>query len=222
MVSDIGAARFAAGVSSPATMPTTTLRRRHQSIVAQPGILNAARSVRLHDAWLCRCRCQRDADLRQFSAGGCGRGICGKAKKKNAEEFRRFARFELATARDVLIRDEVQFAAAQRGLSSDDKKLIDLVMTQYMQQRITEAGGSIEIARQKSLADGMTFEEMLHKHKRELTNELFSPASSHASHPGLMSMTCGSFTRQTSISCTANETWRSPRDQDRSRTSGRR
>jgi parvulin-like peptidyl-prolyl isomerase len=96
-----------------------------------------------------------------------------KAKDMDAEQFRRFARGELENARDLSIRDEVEFAAADRGLSPDDKKLIDMVMTQYLQQKITEAGGSVELAKRKALTEGLTFEQLLHKHLRELTWDLY-------------------------------------------------
>jgi parvulin-like peptidyl-prolyl isomerase len=99
--------------------------------------------------------------------------LAAKATEMDAAEFRSYARRELENARSTSIQDEVEFAAADRGLSADDKKIVELVMTQYLQQKITEAGGSIELARRKSEAEGLTFEQMMHKHHREITWELY-------------------------------------------------
>jgi parvulin-like peptidyl-prolyl isomerase len=97
-----------------------------------------------------------------------------KAKEMDPEEFRRFARIELEKAREASIQDEVRFAAADQGLTPDEKKIIDAVMTQYMQKKITDAGGSVELAKRRALADGLTFEQLLHKQLRLITWDLYS------------------------------------------------
>jgi parvulin-like peptidyl-prolyl isomerase len=72
-----------------------------------------------------------------------------------------------------LIRDELQFAAAVRALDSDDKDLVNRLTVQYRQQLLTDAGGSVELARRKAEADGTTLEDKVQDEYRRLMTQVF-------------------------------------------------
>ena len=57
------------------------------------------------------------------------------------------------------ITNELEFAAAQRNISEEDQQIAAIVTTQYRQKEITKAGGSLAIARARSLEEGIDFDE---------------------------------------------------------------
>ncbi len=96
-----------------------------------------------------------------------------KAAQMSAEEFREFATMNLVQARNELISSEEAYATAMLHLSDDDKKLIDQIMMRLRTQKITEAGGSLELAKRKAIANGTTFDEMMHDEMRRITYDLY-------------------------------------------------
>lgn len=99
--------------------------------------------------------------------------FAAKAREMDAERFREFARREVERQRQELIADEVEYAAAERELTDDDKKLVDMLTMQYRQKTVIEAGGSVELAKRKAIAEGTTFDEMVQQQHRRLMRDLF-------------------------------------------------
>jgi len=66
----------------------------------------------------------------------------------------------------VLVRTELEFAAAQRNLDDHDRKLADQLTMQWRQQQITKAGGSLEQARSRARADGRDFDDLVQEQYR--------------------------------------------------------
>jgi parvulin-like peptidyl-prolyl isomerase len=93
-----------------------------------------------------------------------------KAKKLDADSFRKQAKLDIDRRIQELVRLELFYAAAQRTLGPDDKKLADLLTVQWRMQQITRAGGSVELARRNARDEfGTDFDEMAQEQSR---NEL--------------------------------------------------
>jgi parvulin-like peptidyl-prolyl isomerase len=99
--------------------------------------------------------------------------FAAKAREMDADRFREFARHEVERQRQELIADEVEYAAAQRELGDDDKKLVDALTMQYRQKTVIEAGGSVELAKRKAITEGTTFDEMVQQQNRRIMRDLF-------------------------------------------------
>jgi parvulin-like peptidyl-prolyl isomerase len=96
-----------------------------------------------------------------------------KAAQMSAEEFRDFAASNLSQALGELIRSEEEYATAVLHLSEDDKKLVEAILMRLRTQKIIEAGGSLELAKRKAIADGTNFDDMMHQEMRRITWELY-------------------------------------------------
>lgn len=71
------------------------------------------------------------------------------------------------------IGDELAYSAAQRSLSQEDKTRVDAATERWRQRQITDAGGSLQLARQKAQADGDDFDKMVQRQARRFTIELY-------------------------------------------------
>src|SRR5207248_5075745 len=80
-------------------------------------------------------------------------------------------RDDIRNTRDELIRIELFYAAAQRTLDAEDKRLADVLTINWRMQQITQAGGSVELARRKAHEEfGADFDELVQERSRiELT-----------------------------------------------------
>jgi parvulin-like peptidyl-prolyl isomerase len=96
-----------------------------------------------------------------------------KARELAPEEFRNFAMGLIQNQIQELVNDEVLFAAAQRALNEDDQKLADAITQQWRLQQITLAGGSLEVAKAKSAADGDDFEELVKRQYRKYMIDVY-------------------------------------------------
>jgi parvulin-like peptidyl-prolyl isomerase len=72
-----------------------------------------------------------------------------------------------------MIHDEEFYEIAMLHLSDDDKKLVEAIIMRDRQQKIIEAGGSLELAKRKALAEGTTFDDMMRDDQRHMTWELY-------------------------------------------------
>ncbi len=96
-----------------------------------------------------------------------------KARELDSDKYRLFAMGLIQNQIQELINDEVLFAAAQRALSEDDRKIVDGMTLQWRLQQITQAGGSVQIARSKALADGDDFDELARQQFRRNMIEIY-------------------------------------------------
>jgi parvulin-like peptidyl-prolyl isomerase len=94
-----------------------------------------------------------------------------KAQRLDPGNFRREIRDDIRNTRDELIRIELFYAAAQRTLDADDKRLADVLTINWRMQQITQAGGSVELARRKAREEfGADFDDLVQERSRiELT-----------------------------------------------------
>jgi len=100
--------------------------------------------------------------------------LAAKAREMDPASFRIYARELLKRQREEMIQSEREYAAAERLLTPDDKKLIDqMAMPRFYQQKVIEAGGSVEQAKRKAKAEGDDFDEMLRREHRKQMQELF-------------------------------------------------
>ena len=90
-----------------------------------------------------------------------------KARELKSAEFRKFAMELIDNQVHELVNDELLFAAAQRALSDEDQKVVDGVTLQWRMQQITQAGGSLQIARSKAAAEGDDFDELAKQQYRK-------------------------------------------------------
>lgn len=96
--------------------------------------------------------------------------LAANAPNMNDKQFRAFARDILGREVQNFIRAELEYEAASRHLNDDDKKLADASTIQWRKKKITEAGGSVEVARRRAAAEGFDFDDMVdQQHKLEVT-----------------------------------------------------
>ena len=94
--------------------------------------------------------------------------LAARAKELDAQRFKVVADKEIKQQIYALRNLELEYAAAERNLDQRDKDLADLLTQQWRQRQITQAGGSIElarknapeIARRERLNPNATFDEL--------------------------------------------------------------
>lgn len=96
-----------------------------------------------------------------------------KARELKSDQYRLFAMGLIQNQVQELINDEVLYAAAQRALSEDDRRMVDGMTLQWRLQQITQAGGSVQIARSKAAADGDDFDELARQQYRKNMIEVY-------------------------------------------------
>lgn len=100
--------------------------------------------------------------------------LAAKAPQLSEQQFRAFATSEINRRIMGLQRDELVYGAADRNLEEDDRKLAEQLTMRYRTQLITDAGGSVELARMKAGADGLDFdEEVLDQYRRYMTEVFY-------------------------------------------------
>jgi parvulin-like peptidyl-prolyl isomerase len=99
--------------------------------------------------------------------------LAAKARDMDAKQFRQYALQKLTEAREYCINNELEFAAAQRNLDEKDRQLADKLTTAWRQRQITEAGGSLELARRMATADGLNFEEQVQEQYRKYMTQIY-------------------------------------------------
>lgn len=99
--------------------------------------------------------------------------LAAKAREMGADTFHQYAAQQLNKSRDYFINNELVFAAAQRTLNKKERDLADVLTTAWRQRKITESGGSIELARRAAQADGLSFDEMVHEQYRTFMAQIY-------------------------------------------------
>jgi parvulin-like peptidyl-prolyl isomerase len=88
------------------------------------------------------------------------------AHEEDPVRFRQFAMQEISGRVEDLVKAALQFAAAERTLDAKQKELADMLTMQWRQQQISEAGGSLELAKRKAAEQGTSFEELARQQRR--------------------------------------------------------
>jgi parvulin-like peptidyl-prolyl isomerase len=89
-----------------------------------------------------------------------------KAREVDSSRFQGVVEDEVQKQLSVLVRTELEFAAAQRNLDEHDRNLANQLTMQWREQQITQAGGSVEQARSRARADGRDFDDLVQEQYR--------------------------------------------------------
>jgi len=101
------------------------------------------------------------------------RPLAAEARNKSPDGFRALARQLLEQQVQLYKRDELEVAAADLALEPADKQLAQALTTQWRQQQITAAGGSLEVARQKARDGGWDFDDLVQQEYRRKLVQIF-------------------------------------------------
>jgi parvulin-like peptidyl-prolyl isomerase len=71
------------------------------------------------------------------------------------------------------ISDELAYSAAKRSLSQQDQTLADAATERWRRKQITDAGGSLQLARAKAQNDGDDFDKMVQRQERRFMIDLY-------------------------------------------------
>lgn len=92
--------------------------------------------------------------------------LAAQARNMDEDHFRLAVEDEVHRRVDTLVRSELEFAIAQRSLSKDDKDIAERLTEKWRQDQINQAGGSLEVARERARAEGADFEELVQENYR--------------------------------------------------------
>jgi parvulin-like peptidyl-prolyl isomerase len=95
------------------------------------------------------------------------------AKTMDADHFQQAAADEISRQISALEENELLYAAAVRSLDDSDRRLVDDLTTAYRQRLVTQAGGSLEVARRNAAASGDDFEELIRNQHRSYMISLY-------------------------------------------------
>ena len=97
--------------------------------------------------------------------------LSGKAHQLDPRAFKQFATTLIHDKIEEELNGELEYAAAARSLSEDDKKLAEALTMQWRQKKITEAGGALAVAKDKMRKDkeGSDFDQELDRRYRLYT-----------------------------------------------------
>ncbi len=96
-----------------------------------------------------------------------------EARKNPREKFKEIAAAFLTNQVNLYKRDELEYASAQKSLEPADEALARQLTIQWRQKQITEAGGSVEMAKRKAIADGNDFDKLVERQSRLFLIQIF-------------------------------------------------
>jgi hypothetical protein len=99
--------------------------------------------------------------------------LSSEARQKDSQSFKALAKHEIDKQVSAMIRNELEYAAAVQNLGPDEKTFAENLTTAWRQRQITEAGGSLELARRKAAADGIAFDEKVREQYRTYMVQIF-------------------------------------------------
>lgn len=108
--------------------------------------------------------------------------LAANARVMNISDYRKAAMTLIHDQTEVLIDNELAFAAAQQSLEDRDKQLADALTTMWRQRQITDYGGSLELARQRAadiaaqnnMSEDLSFEQIVQEKYREYMCQLWA------------------------------------------------
>jgi hypothetical protein len=89
-----------------------------------------------------------------------------KARESDQVQYQSIVQEEVQKQLQVLIRTELEFAAAQQNLDEHDRKLANDLTVQWKHDQIIKMGGSLEQARAQARADGRDFDDLTQEQYR--------------------------------------------------------
>ena len=99
--------------------------------------------------------------------------LSARATEMDEQQFRNFVIQEVSRKIMSLERDELVYGAADRILGDDERKLATYLTMQWRTRQISEAGGSVELARLRASQDGNDFDELVADQYRRQMTEVF-------------------------------------------------
>ena len=92
--------------------------------------------------------------------------LAAEAKKRNETSFRDLARAFVENQIRLYKRDELEFASAERTLGEEEKNFARGLTVQWRIKKITEAGGSLEVAKRRAADQGWEFDDLVEQQYR--------------------------------------------------------
>ena len=89
------------------------------------------------------------------------------------DHFRRSAEIIVGNQIEQSVRDDMEFAAAQKALEKTDEQNAASYTARWRKEQITRAGGSEAMARQRAAEDGQNFEDIVRQKYRATILELY-------------------------------------------------
>jgi parvulin-like peptidyl-prolyl isomerase len=99
--------------------------------------------------------------------------LSSEAKQRDIDSYRALATREVEKQVNAMIRNELEYAVASKNLAGDDKKLADQLTTVWRQRQITDAGGSLEMARRKAANEGIDFDDKVREQNRTYLVQIY-------------------------------------------------
>jgi parvulin-like peptidyl-prolyl isomerase len=87
--------------------------------------------------------------------------FAAEARRRNERAFRQFAKAEIEKQVTLFVEAELAFAAAKKNLDAREQSLAEAYTMAWRARQITQAGGSIEQARARAAAEGLSFDELV-------------------------------------------------------------
>jgi parvulin-like peptidyl-prolyl isomerase len=101
------------------------------------------------------------------------KALHAKAKELDEHGYRLAAAQLIQQEITTQISDELAYSAAQHSLSSQDKALADAATERWRQKQITDAGGSLQLAKTKAQAQGEDFDQLVKRQARRFMIDLY-------------------------------------------------
>jgi parvulin-like peptidyl-prolyl isomerase len=87
--------------------------------------------------------------------------LAAKARQMDTAQFKMYAANEIAKMTGLLIRNELEYAIADRSLDADEKHVARALNEKFREDLIRKAGGSLQVARQQIAAQGFDFDRVV-------------------------------------------------------------
>jgi parvulin-like peptidyl-prolyl isomerase len=99
--------------------------------------------------------------------------LAARAKELDPVQFKTEAAREIRNQIRDLVREQLEYAAAERNLDQKDKDLADFLTEQWRDRQATAAGGSIELAKKLAKERGRDFDELMQDQYRLIMSRIY-------------------------------------------------
>jgi len=99
--------------------------------------------------------------------------LAARAKELDYKQYQQVAEQLILKQIKEFERAELEYAAADRILDSDDKHLSDALTVQWRSRQITDGGGSLELIKKKYVADGKNFDDEVKEQYRMFLTRIY-------------------------------------------------
>jgi len=99
--------------------------------------------------------------------------LVARAKELDPVQFKTEAAREIREQIRALVREQLEYAAAERNLDQKDKDLADFLTEQWRDRQATAAGGSLEMAKKLAKERGRDFDELMQDQYRLIMSRIY-------------------------------------------------